>query len=125
MEVMSADELLGFSNEQQEPIEIELMPGKTIKVKPLDLVANLRVSGKANTGTPEGMADYIAEMIASTIIEPELTDEQREQLKNQICRWPSTVVARITDEYYKKMGITGTALEQAVASAESFLVEGQ
>jgi len=124
-QVMSADELLSFSEEQQEPISIELADGKYIKIKPLDLLSTLKISAKMRTDTPEGMAAYIANLIAITIVEPDLDDEQREMLKTQILSWPAPVVTRITDEYYRKMGVTDSALERAINAAEAFLAENQ
>lgn len=120
---MNAAELMGFSGGQVEPLEIELEEGLTIKVKPLGLRESLESSSDIQTDTPAGMAKYIGNMIAQSIVEPVLTEEQKDQLAVQIEEWPTPIVNRITEEYYDKLGLRGTALEEAVIASESFLEE--
>lgn len=121
--VMTADELLGFSEKSAAPIEIELTEGLLIKVRPLDLKSSLELTDKMRTDTIEGMVEYTSTMIAETICEPELTPEQRAELAKRIASWPAPVVTNIINEYYDRLGLRGSALEKAVEGAEAFLAE--
>lgn len=123
--IMTADELLGFSEEKCEPITVELTEGMSVKIRPLGLTETLKIQSGIDTDTPEGMAQYLAETISMSIVEPELNAEQRQTLKADIISWPSNTVNKVMSSYYEGMGITPDELDSSIESAAAFLEENK
>jgi hypothetical protein len=122
---MTADELLGFSKEAVEPIEVELKDGLTVKIVPLGLSETLKIQSDIDTNSPEGMAEYLAHTISVSIVEPDLNEQQRNSLKTDIISWPSNIINKIMSSYYDGLGISDEDLSKSIDGAANFLEESQ
>jgi hypothetical protein len=125
LQLLSADELLGLSDQVSSDVEVTILGDKIVKFKPINFTDGIKIMSKHRSDMTEDNQDkvfveYFADVLVEGIIEPVLTNEQKVTLKQEIPKWPQSVVERMMDQVFGASRLDAKMLEDQVKASEDF-----